>query len=468
MLDVSAVDKAGHSSSTPYLFLVGEGRPVVAQWNLADEAGDIEAHDESDDYSAAAGNGVTFGVEGPGGKADRAAHFDGSADAYLDTGKTVLDTAKGFSVSAWVRPTALDKDMAVVSQDGTGEPGFTLGYDASAQTWKFSVPVNDVESLGEWKAVSTGVSVVKDQWVLLTGVYDAQKSGGPEIRLYINKDAKGVGQRRSTWMSHGPLQIGRATAKSGYRDHFTGDLAEVRVFDRVLPAADVAELITVKPERKGYWQLDNAVGGVSAETGGGQALTLYGNAAIYRPADVFDNAALVGDGHLLLDGDGDYASTASAPVTGGTSFTVTVRAQLTTPDAEKSQTVLSLPGANANRVQVRYQAATGQWELAVAKTDVTAPEVVTFTNDQQTPSADAPASTWRWSTTPSPTPSGCTSRASSSPAPMAGTPRCGPPPRACKWVVRCGGKASTSPAPSTRCVSTAGPPTRLRSSGCPG
>ncbi|MER6786185.1 LamG domain-containing protein [Streptomyces sp. NPDC000658] len=384
VLKVLAVDKAAHSSENYYDFLVAEGRPVVGQWNLADEAG-TEAHDESGDFSATAGSAVTFGVDGPGGKADKAARFDGTAESYLDTGETVLDSAKSFSVSAWARPTALNRNMTVISQDGTGEPGFTLGYDASAQTWKFSVPVNDVDSLGEWKAVSTGVSVVKDQWVLLTGVYDAQKTGGPQLQLYVNKDPKGVSQRLSTWKSYGPLQIGRATAKGGYRDNFTGDLAEVRVFDRVLPPAEVAELMTVKPERRGYWQLDEATGGVSAETGGGQPLTLTGDAKIYKPADAFDNAALVGDGNLLLDGDGDYASTAAAPVTGNTSFTVTARAQLTSLDAEKSQTVLSLPGANANRVQVRYQAATRQWELAVAKSDAAAAELVTFTNDQQLP-----------------------------------------------------------------------------------
>ncbi|MGY3201659.1 LamG domain-containing protein [Streptomyces sp. TE5632] len=386
-VDVVAVDKAGHASSKAhYEFLVSEGRPVVAQWNLAEQAGSTDAHDESGEFSATAGSAVTFGVDGPGGKVDAAARFDGSTEAYLDVSESVLDTATSFSVSAWVRPTALDRDMTVVSQDGTGEPGFTLGYDASAQAWKFAVPVNDVDSLGEWKAAATGVSVVKDQWVLLTGVYDAQKSGGPELRLYINKDSKGVAQRRSAWKSYGPLQIGRTTAKSGYRDHFTGDLAEVRVFDRVLPAGQVAELMTVKPERKGYWQLDEAVGGSSAETGGGQALSLAGNASVYRPVDpLFDTAALVGDGNLVLDGDGDYASTANAPVAGNTSFTVTARAQLTSLDPEKSQTVLSLPGAHANRLQVRYQAATGQWELAVAETDSATAEVVTFTDDQELP-----------------------------------------------------------------------------------
>lgn len=249
-----------------------------------------------------------------------------------------------------MRPTALDRNMTVISQDGTGEPGFTLGYDASAQTWKFAVPVNDVDSLGEWKAVSTGTSVVKDQWVLLTGVYDAQESGGPQLQLYVNKDLKGSTGRRSTWKSYGPLQIGRTTAKSGHRDHFPGDLAEVRVFDRVLPAAQVADLMTIKPARKGYWQLDDASNGTSAETGSGQVPTLAGNAFIYRPVDLFDTAALIGDGHLVLDGDGDYASTATAPVTGSSSFTISARAQLTSLDPERSQTVLSLPGANANRV----------------------------------------------------------------------------------------------------------------------
>ncbi|MEU9848865.1 LamG domain-containing protein [Streptomyces sp. NPDC047985] len=382
-VDVIAVDKAEHPSAKQhYEFLVTEGAPVAGQWNLADEAGS-EAHDESGEFPADVGTGVTFGAEGPGGKVDSAASFDGSAGAYLDVGETVIDSSKGFSVSAWVRPTALDRSMAVVSQDGTGEPGFTLGYDATAGTWAFSVPVTDVDTIGEWKAVATGVSVVKDQWVLLTGVYDAQTT---ELRLYVNETSKGVAARRTVWKSYGPLQIGRATAKSGYRDNFTGDIAEVRVFDRVLPAAQVAELKTVKPQRKGYWQLDSATDGVSAETGNGEGLTLVGNASIYRPADpLFDTAPLVGEGHLVLDGDGDHSATATPPVTGGSSFTISARALLTSLDATKSQTVLSLPGTAANRFQVRYQAATQQWELAVAQSDSTEAEVKTFTDDQELP-----------------------------------------------------------------------------------
>lgn len=394
-VDVVAVDKAENPSTVArYEFLVTEGRPAVAQWNLADRTGSADAHDESGTFSANTGPGVTFGVEGPGGKVDAAARLDGTSGGYLDAGETVVDTSKSFSVSAWVRPTALDKDMTVVSQNGTGEPGFTLGYDAVAGTWAFSLPSTDVQALGEWKAVSTDVTPVKDQWMLLTGVYDAHASGGPEARIYVNEDLKGTAQRRSVWRSYGPLQMGRATAKSGYRDHFTGDLAEVRVFDRVLPTSQVAELMTVKPQRKGYWQLDSVTGTASAETGGGQALNLAGDAFIYRPADpLFDTAALVGDGHLVLDGDGDYAATAAATVTGNSSFTISARAQLTSLNPEKTQTVFSIPGSTINRLAVRYRPAVdastpAMWELVVPETDSATATVQTYVDDQELPSGE--------------------------------------------------------------------------------
>lgn len=386
---VTAEDPAGNASvEANYEFLATEGRPVSAQWKLADEAGADVAHDESLDYPAEPGSGVTFGVTGPGGAADSAVRLDGSDGAYLDARATVLDTRENFSVSAWARPTNLDRDMAVVSQDGSGEPGFTLGYNSSAGAWTFSMPVSDVTTLGSWKAVSPA-SVVKDQWVLLTGVYDAHAAAGPTMTLYVNDQPLATTTRDSEWTSHGSLQIGRAMAKSGYKDHFSGDLAEVRLFDRVVPQQQVDELMTVKPQRKGYWPVDSATGGSSANVeSGGMPLTLNGDASIYQPADpVFDPPALVGDGNLVLDGDGDWASTSTPPVTGGTSFTIAARAELTSLDPVKSQTVLSLAGTSADRIDVRYQASTGQWELAVAQSDAADAAVTVVTDDQELPVA---------------------------------------------------------------------------------
>ncbi|MGW7588985.1 LamG-like jellyroll fold domain-containing protein [Streptomyces rubiginosohelvolus] len=403
-VEVISVDKAGNAGTKArYEFLVTEGKPATAQWNLADAAGSTSAHDERGEFAADKGSGVTFGATGPGGKADAAASFDGTENSYLDSVNTVLDTARSFSVSAWARPTDLSRDMTVVSQDGTGVPGFTLGYDSTVGTWAFGTPLTDVDTLGEWKAVAKGsdgkpVVPVKDAWVLLTGVYDAHASGGPQLRLYVNKTSVGTAQRRSAWKTYGSLQIGRVLAKSGYRSHFKGDLAEVRVFDRVLPADQVAELMTIKPTRKGYWQLDASSGTTSAETGGGQALSLAGDARVYKPAppdpdDPFaspDPPALVGAGHLVLDGAGDYAATAAAPSNGAGSFTVTARAQLTTIDGTVPQTVLSLPGTAANRLRVRFRpdpdgGLASRWELAVADSDSASAAVKVFQDDQELP-----------------------------------------------------------------------------------
>ncbi|MCP3819958.1 LamG domain-containing protein [Streptomyces sp. A3M-1-3] len=417
---VESFDKAKNVSvPAQYEFLVADGRSAVGQWNLADEAGTDLAHDETGDNPATPGAGVTFGIPGPGGTADVAARFNGTTDAYLDSGAPVLDPRKNFTVSAWVRPTVLSKDLSVVSHKGywlyegpfrplpihTGS--INLGYSASSKKWEFSiltkrspVPTSEVHV-----RVASDAPVVAGQWVHLTAVYDAGKVGGPELRLYVNQQAKAVtAAAGTTELKGGRLQIGRrygavledpgdGTASRvvrGYYDHFVGDLADVRAFDRVLPPAQVADLMTIKPQRKGYWPLDSATNGTSANAhSGGQPLNLYGNASIYQPQDpdpiAGNEPALVGGGHLELDGAAQWAATATPPVAGDAGFTVAVRAQLSALDPEKSQTVLSLPGAAADRFVVRYQKATRQWELAVAATDKADAPVTTFTDDQELP-----------------------------------------------------------------------------------
>jgi hypothetical protein len=84
---VTAEDPAGNASvEANYEFLATEGRPVAAQWNLSDEVGADVAHDESLNYPAEPGSGVTFGVTGPGGAADSAVRLDGHGRFKIDGG----------------------------------------------------------------------------------------------------------------------------------------------------------------------------------------------------------------------------------------------------------------------------------------------------------------------------------------------------------------------------------------------
>lgn len=401
LLTVTSYDAANNpSAEASYSFFVREGRGVAGQWNLADDPeGATHAVDEAQSgHLAEAGPGVSFGVpEGPGGKADSAVRLNGTADAYLQTDSPIMDTAKGFSASAWVRPASLTGDAVAVSQDGAGEPGFTLGYDSTAQAWAFTIPANDVESLGDWRVTATGTSRCKDgvvhavctgEWAHLAGVYDPTTD---KMELFVNGEPRGTATRYSSWSSRGALQIGRAVAKSGYRANWNGDLAEVRVFDRYTPQAEIQKFLTVAPKRVAYWMLDTETSGASpAQDAGGQPLTLGGGASLMKQTQqdleegtneplvptVDESGKAVPGGHLTLE-NGGYASTAAPPVSGEGSFTVAARAQLSTDTAEKDQVVMSLAGKNTNRFSVVFTKSPGDglpghWELVVPQADSTA------------------------------------------------------------------------------------------------
>ncbi|MFF2126027.1 LamG domain-containing protein [Streptomyces olivochromogenes] len=411
VLEVTSYDAANNPSAPAvYSFVVREAKSVAGQWNLGDDpvssSEGTHVKDESDNGRAASvGAGVSFTTkDGPGGTVDRAARLDGSTDAYLTTGTPVVDTTKGFSVSAWVRPTSLDKDAVVVSQNGTGEPGFTLGYDSVAKNWSFAVPANDVESLGDWQATATTSATCKDsttkpvcpnEWVHLAGTYDP---AGGQLQLYVNGELKKSTVRQSTWSAHGALQIGRAVSKTGYTRNFTGDIAEVRVFDRLTPAAEIKSMLTVKPSRKGYWPLDEVTSGASPDTVGGRSLTLGGGATLFRqtadevaegPWPLVTTVGPQGSvpgGDLVLANSG-YAATSTAPVSADGSFTVAARVRVAAESDVTDQTLFSLAGAKTNRFLVRYTKYTaenpyGHWELVVPGSDDTAATALTIPDDQ--------------------------------------------------------------------------------------
>ncbi|MFE9771408.1 LamG domain-containing protein [Streptomyces sp. NPDC005931] len=140
--------------------------------------------------------------------------------------------------------------------------------------------------------------------------------------------------------------------------------------------------------REGYWPMEEAPGGIAPNLEpGGLPLTLNGDARIYRAEDIFQDAALVDQGDLRLDGDGDWAETSAPPVAGDGSFTLAARARLTAADA-RTQTVLSLPGSETDRLAIRYQAASGKWEVVVATKDKAKAPRVVVTEEQALPDDD--------------------------------------------------------------------------------
>ncbi|MGW4204971.1 LamG-like jellyroll fold domain-containing protein [Streptomyces sp. NPDC004726] len=389
-LFVTSYDGANNASEqVTYFFTAVEGQPASGQWSLADGPQEPTARDQSGNHPAEIGPGVTRDTAGNGTPADRVMDLNGTADAYLATRSSVVDTDKGFSVSAWVKPDTLDRDMTAVSQNGSGEPGFSLGYRAADKTWVFTLPTGDVQAMDATTLVATGnrncggtttQPVCAGEWRHIAGVYDP--GAVKPLKLYVDGELKAEVLQPYPWRAHGTFQMGRVRAKTGYHGHWDGQLADVRAYNRVTPADEVARMVAGKVERLGYWPLDTVTGTSFPALGGGQALVMGGGAAYYQETEldvlsgntlmVIENAENqpIGGGRLVLS-DSGYAATATAPIPGTGSFSVTARVRLSSNTATNRQAVLALPGDTTNRFVVRFTASQGglpgHWELVVPR-----------------------------------------------------------------------------------------------------
>ncbi|WP_225946678.1 LamG domain-containing protein [Plantactinospora soyae] len=358
---VQAVDRAGRSSSiATCTFRVGK-RPPTVQWALSDVAGDRIANDPFGGHDATAGSGVTFGVPGPGGSADTAVRLDGTPNGHLGTANNVLpDTSGSFAVTGWVKVSDPSRRQVAISQDGTGEPGFSLGVEGGA--WVFRMPVNDVVSLGEWKVTVPGATT---NWTYLAAIYDGAQR---VMSLQVNDSNAVTAARRSLTKSRGAVQLGRRLTKSGYIDHWAGELADISIFDRLIQPGEIAALKKTAPRRKAYWQFNTAIGTTSPEYAGGAAQTLGAEASVSREAP-----ALLGGGHLALTGrPASYAGTTLNADTAG-SFSVATRVRLSSSCAGTPMTVFSLKGAHNSAVSIRCNIE-GRWELVVRDSDAAGTE----------------------------------------------------------------------------------------------
>lgn len=393
-IQVRAVDRAGKTSdTTSCTFQVAAGAPPVGEWGLADEPGSTVAADARG-VNNAQGAGVSFGQPGPGGPADRSAQFDGAASYLATTTAGIVDTSKGFGVSVWAKLGDNRHDGVLVSQDGSGEPGFVLGYDAATGKWVFEVPAMDVNSLGGWRAVGPTAEV--GEWVHLVAVYDNVKK---QLALHANTATQpATAARRSVWKARGPVQLGRRLAKSGHTDYFSGNLADVAVFNRIITPTEIAQLAAIKPTRLAYWALDSATDtddspdtpeATSPDHSGDveKELTLRGGATLFTyDPDAFPpptETALVGAGHLVLDGVDDYADTATGAGTTG-NYSVTARVKLAS-DCNRDMAVLSQAGAHASAYTVRchLEGAMPRWELVLPDGDEAGSPSQTLVFDDQ-------------------------------------------------------------------------------------
>lgn len=366
ILTVHAIDRAGRSSGqSTYDFNVKEGHAPAAQWKLADAAGATSAVAETG-TDARAGSGVTFAGAAPEGTGlTTTAHLDGGDQAFLTPDAPAVNTGGTFAVGAWVRPERTDRDMAVASQGANGSSGLALGLRAgdAHPVWSFTVGGQEI---------SGGVPET-GEWAHVLGLYDAETG---LAQLYVNGHETGTKTRVTPAATTDAFRIGQGPGVSAWQ----GDIGDVRAYDRVVVPTEAAELGYRTPRLLGHWSLETASDGVSPEQGGGAPLKLGSGATIHRGPDgscIPDldpdcpdvPYALVGDGHLQLDGETAYAATQQPVVDTGDSFTIGAVVRLADSEPAHPMTVLSQAGEHTDTFKVRYEPSQHAWQLVMPVAD---------------------------------------------------------------------------------------------------
>jgi hypothetical protein len=359
---VQAVDRAGNPSApVTYDFRVSDGRSPVAHWELTGTSAEAGP-------ALRAENGATFQDDAPYGTGlAGSVRLSGEGDGYLTPDAPVADTAKTFALGGWVRPGRTDRAMTVASQDAAdGTSAFTLGLR----------PTGDGDA--EWAFAFGGATVAgggpePGDWAHVLGVFDTEDD---TLRLYVNGKAVDGDPKATPTAAPGAFQLGRARGDGGRR--WEGDLADVRVWDRVVVPAEAKALGARQPQRVGGWDFESATDEEAPGSEGGP-LALRGGATVHRYADDPDcwldpdcaptPSALMGDAHLVLDGATGHA-VAGGPVadTSG-SFTVGAYVQLADEEPTGPMTVLSQGGEHGDAFKVRYDPAGRQWQLVVTDGD---------------------------------------------------------------------------------------------------
>ena len=352
-LHVQSLDKAGNPGPIyHYDFMVRTATPPQGHWRLDGRHADMSAPDAIGDR-----DGTLQGGRWVDGRVRDAVTLNGSTGHVSTTGGPPIDTSNSFTVSAWVKPEwSLQGGLTAVSIDGDRASGFFLRWIPMWGQWQFMLPHGDRDSAAESSVSAPAVDVI-GRWTHLAGVFDV---AAREVRIYVDGQLAGTAPYHgSPWRAGGNLQIGRAKWNGVDFDRFPGALDDVKVWQRALPADELAPLALRPTHEEGRWMFDAADGRDSS--GSLRPVTLAGGAAIGEGRR---------GGGVALDGSDDSAATTGPVLRTDRSYTVSAWVRLDRKDPGLARTAISQDGQEKSAFLLGYRGDSGRWSMLVTNTDV--------------------------------------------------------------------------------------------------
>ncbi|WP_327584918.1 DNRLRE domain-containing protein [Nonomuraea sp. NBC_00507] len=216
--------------------LVNSAATLVGHWTLDEESG-ASAGDSSGRATAATLSGAASWTSG---WLDGALALDG-VSGHAQTTASAINTRNGFTVTAWTQLDYLPtRDTAAVSQPGSRAAGFQLGFDKEQGRWMLGMAAADTDTAALVRTRSDAIPNPLE-WTHVAGVYDALAG---ELRIYVNGrlSTTTVTDHLSAWNATGPLQLGRTKAAGVFTGYWPGTVDDVRAYDGVLSAEQIAQL----------------------------------------------------------------------------------------------------------------------------------------------------------------------------------------------------------------------------------
>ncbi|MCU4744938.1 LamG domain-containing protein [Streptomyces sp. G-5] len=349
------------SASAPryYVLKADASEPPRLVWSMTEpaDAGAITA--EAEPRRVVVHGRVTPGTPGVSGDAVR---FDGQG-GYAATRHPVIDTSHSFSVSFWTRlpEDEAERPMVPVSQGGPRGSGIEFGVRPDPDGWGFSVAADSTRGAARVEARQEEAAA-RGVWTHVTGVHD---DASQRLLLYIDGRVADSVPFATPADLRGPVVLGAAVDVSTFRDHFSGDLDEVRFYDYALSADQVSLLTAQQPLDDGarpakmVWSMDEPPG-ATAFVGRSEpvAATLYGDARPGVPARK--------DTVLQLDGASGYAAT-DRPVL-DTARSHTVAGWVRLDDPAQDAVLIAQNGAHQPGIALGFDADDG-WSVSRASED---------------------------------------------------------------------------------------------------
>ncbi|KUL33810.1 hypothetical protein ADL22_31850 [Streptomyces sp. NRRL F-4489] len=342
--------------------LRGPGRPARAVFPLDEEAGAKQITGHGDVLPAVLHGGAEPGRAGVAG---RALTLDGK-DGYASADAPHLPTDRSYAITAWARVNDSTHNQTVVAQSGSFLSAFYLSYEYATGVWSVRLGTQDAPEggIGIQRVVSKQKADL-GVWTHLAAVHDTVNH---TVSLYVNGVLQGTAAAPEVWEAQGPLQIGRALYRGSYLDYVSGQIDDVRLFDRPVAEGEIQQIIRQRPVLTSRWQFDQADAPGANSVTGGPAMTL-GTGAKQLPG-----AGFMGEGGLVLTGaQQDYASSA-VPIDTSASFTVSAWVQAAAVPT-RPMVAVSAEGTNTSSFgmgfipNTKYPNGKGAWAVALPRSD---------------------------------------------------------------------------------------------------